>query len=261
MDRSLTVSRLVATDVTKRFGGLSAVSGVSLEVVAGRVHLLIGPNGAGKTTFFNVVSGVDVPSEGTVVLDGRDLTGAAAHVYARAGLMRTFQHARPFGGLTVAENVMVGAHVRSASGPLRGTVRTPDARREERHLRHVARELLDRVGLHGRADHLAADLTLAEERRLEVARCLAGQPSVLLLDEPLAGLGEEEAAELGRLVRGLATEEGVAVVLIEHHLDLALSLADEVTVLDFGVVIASGEPEVVSEDPRVVDAYVGGVTT
>lgn len=248
---------LQATHITKSFGGLTAVDDVSVYAERGRIDLLMGPNGAGKTTFFNVISGVDRPDGGTVEIEDREMTGRSAHEFARAGLMRTFQHARPFGGLSVIENVMVGAHVRSSAGLLRGTLRTPGARHEERRLRERAGRLLNDVGLADAADRPAAELSLAEERRLELARCLAGDPRVVLLDEPMAGLGEDEADELAALVRNVAEEGDVAVVLIEHHLELALGLADHVTVLNFGRTIASGPPDEVRDDPDVVAAYVG----
>ncbi len=255
----MTAPLLSAQRLLRRFGGLIAVNEVDLEVEPGEIQLVIGPNGAGKTTFFNLVSGVDRPDGGTVTVDGVDLTGRPAHVFAAAGLMRTFQHARPFKGLDLVENVMVGGHSRTAAGSLRGTFRTPAARREEKELRQEAHRLLGEVGL-DKTNRLAGELTLAEERRLELARCLAGEPRLLLLDEPAAGLGDEEAEEVAALVKRIRDERGVAVILIEHHIELALSVAEQVSVLDFGRVIARGSPEAVRNDPKVIEAYIGAAT-
>ena len=248
---------LEGVGLRRTFGGVTAVDGVDVGVAAGRVTLVLGPNGAGKSTLLNCLTGVDRPSAGEVRLDGRDVTGWRADQFARAGVARTFQHARPFRGLTLAENVMVGGHGRTRAGLLQSTLRTPSARREDRELREQADELLGQVGLAGRADDAPHDLPLAAERRLEIARCLAGRPRVLLLDEPAAGLGEREADELGTLVRRLARDDGLGVLLIEHHLELALSLADEVLVLDFGRPIAHGAPDEVRRDAAVQEAYLG----
>jgi ABC-type branched-subunit amino acid transport system ATPase component len=221
------------------------------------VTLVLGPNGAGKSTLVNCITGVDRPDAGRVLADGRDVTGWRSHRFARHGVVRTFQHARPFAGLTIAENVMVGGHGRTSSGVFRGTLRTPFARKEEGALRRQADALLADVGLDGRGGDRPADLPLAGERRLELARCLAAEPRVLLLDEPAAGLGEAEADELAALIRRLCSEQGLGVLLIEHHLELALGMADEVVVLDFGRVIARGTPAQIRRDPAVQAAYIG----
>ena len=251
-------SVLSVSGISKSFGGLAAVNDVSLDLAPGEVHALIGPNGAGKTTFFNCISGVDQPDSGSVIVNGDDLTGSPAHVMTDRGLSRTFQHARPFRGLSVRQNVMVGAHVRSRAGMLRGTLRTPGARREHRRLVERADELLTLVGLDHLRTRSAGLLTLAEERRLELARCLASDPAVLLLDEPAAGLGDEEADELASLIVRLGADHGIGVILIEHHLEMALGVADQVTVLNFGKVIRQGSPSEVRQDQAVIEAYIGG---
>ena len=248
---------LEGVGISRAFGGVTAVDGVDVAIRPGRVTLVLGPNGAGKSTLVNSLTGVDRPDSGRVLVDGRDVTAWRPHRYARLGVVRTFQHARPFGGLTIAENVMVGAHGRTSAGALRGTLRTPFARKEEAALRAQADELLAEVGLAGRGGDRPADLPLADERRLEIARCLAAQPRVLLLDEPAAGLGEAEADALAALVRRLCSEQGLGVLLIEHHLELALGMADDVVVLDFGRVIARGTPAEIRRDPSVQAAYIG----
>jgi ABC-type branched-subunit amino acid transport system ATPase component len=248
---------LEAVGITRTFGGVTAVDSVDIAIRPGRVTLVLGPNGAGKSTLVNCITGVDRPDSGRVLVDGRDVTGWRPNRYARLGVVRTFQHARPFAGLTIAENVMVGAHGRTSAGALRGTLRTPGARKEEAALRAQAGELLAEVGLGGRGGDRPSDLPLADERRLEIARCLAAQPRVLLLDEPAAGLGEAEADALAALVRRLCSEQDLGVLLIEHHLELALGMADDVVVLDFGRVIARGTPAEIRQDPAVQSAYIG----
>ncbi len=248
---------LSASGIHKRFGGLEAVVDVDLTVYPGEIHALIGPNGAGKTTLFNCISGVDTPDAGTVTLGGEQMTGKPAHAFAKQGLMRTFQHARIFGGLTVLENVMVGSNSSMTVDPLRGMLRTPGARKEERLIAEQALGHLDSVGLAHLQNRKAGELTLAEERRLEIARCLAGNPSTLLFDEPAAGLGDAEATELGNLILRISRTEKIGVVLIEHHLEMALGLANRVTVLNFGRVIARGTPEEIRKNKTVVAAYIG----
>ena len=248
---------LEGVGITRTFGGVTAVADVDVAIRPGAVTLVLGPNGAGKSTLVNCITGVDRPDAGRVLVDGQDVTGARSHRFARLGVMRTFQHARPFTGLTIAENVMVGGHGRTAAGAFRGTLRTPFARREESALRRQADELLTLVGLDGRGGAKPSDLPLADERRLELARCLAARPRVLLLDEPAAGLGEAEADALAVLIRRLCAEQGLGVLLIEHHLELALGMADTVVVLDFGRVIARGTPAEIRKNAAVQAAYIG----
>lgn len=248
---------LAGRSITRRFGGVTAVSDVDIDIYAGAVTLLLGPNGAGKSTLVNCLTGVDRPDSGQVLLNGQDVTGKRSDQFTRMRVVRTFQHARPFTGLTVAENVMVGAHARTKAGFIRGTLRTPLARREEAALRAQAEELLSEVGLAGRGHGRPVDLPLADERRLELARCLAAEPRVLLLDEPAAGLGEAEADDLARLVRRLCADHNLGVLLIDHHLELALGMSDTVVALDFGRVIARGTPDEIRQDAAVQEAYLG----
>ncbi|MBW0097801.1 branched-chain amino acid ABC transporter ATP-binding protein/permease, partial [Pseudonocardia sp. KRD-184] len=241
--------------LTKRYGGVVAVDGVDLDVAAGEIVALIGPNGAGKTTCFNMVSGVTEPSAGTVELRGERIDGCKPHVFARARATRTFQNLQVFGSATVLGNVMVGRHLRSRAGLLRGMLGVA-ARREEREVVEASRAVIDLVGLTADADRPAADLPFGRQRLMEVARALAVEPDLLLLDEPLAGLSGAERRELALLLRRLRAG-GMGIVLVEHDVEAVLALADRVAVLDDGVLIALGTPQEVREDPAVVAAYLG----
>jgi branched-chain amino acid transport system ATP-binding protein/branched-chain amino acid transport system permease protein len=247
---------LVATALTVRFGGLSALSNVSLRVKGGEIHALIGPNGAGKSTFVNTISGFYRPDEGRCELDGVELTGRRSLDIARLGLARTFQNTELFGELSVLENVMAGYDQRLTYGLLQALLRTPRMRREERECRRTAIGLLAFVGLSQYANDEARFLPFGLQRRLEIARALAGKPRLLLLDEPAAGLTTQEIDDLEAMVRRIAGL-GVSILLIEHHVDLIMALADTVTVLDYGQVIASDNPAAVQDDPRVIEAYFG----
>jgi len=242
------MARLEVRDATVRFGGHVALRGVDLDAEAGEVTGLIGPNGAGKTTTFDVITGLHAPVRGRILLDGRDLTRARAHERARAGIARTFQRLEVFGSLSALDNVRTAAEIR------RGWSRDRrlDPTREAQHL-------LDRVGLaqvaHERVDALPTGLA----RLVELARALATRPRVLLLDEPASGLDEGETARLGELLRDLAAE-GMAVLLVEHDIQLVMGVCQRVHVLDFGAVLAAGTPEEVQHDPAVLDAYLGAAT-
>ena len=243
--------------LAKRFGGYQALADVDLAVEAGSVHAVIGPNGAGKTTLFNVITGLLAPTAGGVSLEGRDITGWRADRVTRAGIARTFQQVRLFRGMSALENVMVGRHARTRGGFAAALVRPPfRPRGQEADTRRRAREMLELVGLGARAGTWAGDLTLVEQRRLEVARALASEPRVLLLDEPAGGMTPVEVEDLNQLIRKIR-ESGVTVVLVEHHMRLVMRVSDVVTVLDAGRVIASGPPDRVRRDPRVIAAYLG----
>ncbi|ADH90873.1 ABC transporter related protein [Ancylobacter novellus DSM 506] len=249
-------AELVARDLTVRFGGLTALSEASLRVKPGEVHALIGPNGAGKSTFINTISGFYRPTAGAFELDGLQLTGMASHEIARAGLARTFQNTELFGEMTVLENVMVGGQQRLRYGVLASILRTPAMRREETHCRQAAIGLLAFVGLEDYAYEEARFLPFGLQRRLEIARALAANPRLLLLDEPAAGLTTQEIDDLEAMIRRIA-DLGISVLLIEHHVELIMAVADTVTVLDYGQVIASATPAAVQADPRVIEAYFG----
>jgi len=241
--------------VTKRFGGLVANDAISMTLAAGEVHALIGPNGAGKSTFFNMISGVDDPTEGEVRLLGEPMNGQPSRAYAARGMGRTFQHVRLLGQRSVLENVALGAHRRARSGWIASMLRLDRA--EEAALLAEARRQIERCGLNAHADAAAASLALGQQRIVEIARALAGQPAVLLLDEPAAGLRHLEKQALATLLAQLRAE-GLGILVVEHDMEFVMNLADRITVLEFGSVIAEGTPDEVQRNPRVLDAYLGG---
>lgn len=246
---------LEARDVTKRFGGLVANNQVSMSVKAGEVHALIGPNGAGKSTFFNMISGVDDPTEGEVRLMGQVMGKNPSRAFAALGLGRTFQHVRLLGQRSVVENVALGAHQRAHKGWLASMLRLD--RGEEAALLAEARRQIERCGLGEFADMPAASLALGQQRIVEIARALAGQPAVLLLDEPAAGLRHLEKRALAELLKQLRAE-GLGILVVEHDMEFVMNLADRITVLEFGTVIATGTPSEIQTNQRVLDAYLGG---
>lgn len=252
------VPMLDCQQVERRFGGLVALTGVDMQIRRGEIFGLVGPNGSGKTTLTNAITGFYPPQKGRIVLDGRDITGMAPHAVARLGVARTFQNLALFNGMTVLDNILLGRHVHMRPSVLRTALYTLLARNDEIRHRIAVEEVIDFLQLQGVRDELVDVIPIGLKKRVELARALVAEPSFLILDEPMAGMNQEEKEYMARFVLDARAERGVTVLLIEHHMDIITGICDRMLVLSYGQVIDTGVPREVIKDPRVIKAYLGG---